>query len=220
MKRFFLLSIAAVLSASGAAAADLPARHAAPVAPVMTQTVQPFTFTGFYAGVNGGWGLRGAGKAGGQGKRDRGSFIGGVQAGYNYQIGSVVLGLEADINYTRAVIHRQPLHARQLSWFGTVRPRVGLALGERALVYGTAGLAWGEVSSGRNDSWYARGKIRSGVVLGAGLEYAIADNVTLRGEYDLVSFNRTDGFGKLTSRKAWSDRDNLHTFRVGLNYRF
>ena len=100
------------LSTAGTFAADLPSR--AP--PPMFAPVPIFTWTGFYVGVNAGWGWRqnsdtesvfltpglGAGLVGLNGTvffpgNDDGVFTGGGQIGYNYQIGSFVIGAEADI---------------------------------------------------------------------------------------------------------------------------
>src|SRR5918993_5461375 len=107
-----LLAATALTTAglTAASAADLPVRAAPPpyIAPVPI-----FTWTGFYAGVNAGWGWRdddqetvvltpGAGTPGLAGTlffpgNGDGGFTGGAQIGYNYQIGSFVIGAEADI---------------------------------------------------------------------------------------------------------------------------
>src|SRR5882757_3719373 len=110
MKKFLLASTAlAMLSGIGvASAADLPSRKGPPMAPVYIPPA--FTWTGFYVGVNAGYawadnnnnnnlytpyiGYSSGGNSGG--------FIGGAQAGYNYQFGlgsGVVIGAEADIQY-------------------------------------------------------------------------------------------------------------------------
>ena len=95
------LAVAATLG-TAAHAADLPARMAPP-APVMA-AVPVFTWTGFYVGVNAGYGwntndddvvINGATYE----VDDEGGFVGGGQIGYNYQIGSFVVGLETDIQY-------------------------------------------------------------------------------------------------------------------------
>ncbi len=109
-----LLASAAALAlvTSSASAADLPAQTAPPP-PIIS--VPLFTWTGFYVGVNAGWGWRngdnetvflspGAGTPGLAGTLnfpggDDGGFTGGGQIGYNYQMGSFVLGVETDIQW-------------------------------------------------------------------------------------------------------------------------
>jgi outer membrane immunogenic protein len=121
MRALLLASTALVGMAASALAADLPSRRAAP-APYVAVPV--FTWTGFYVGVNAGYGFdtgrrnNGAfafGPATGvtlsgplaatsgiitpPATNTRDGFVGGGQIGYNYQIGNTVIGLEADGQY-------------------------------------------------------------------------------------------------------------------------
>jgi outer membrane immunogenic protein len=120
MKKILLASVAAVLLAGAANAADLPRRTApAPMAPIVA--VPLFTWTGFYVGVNAGYGFGNNNNGGdafapagtftaaglpatngtffsGDGGRNDG-FLGGAQIGYNYQFGMFVAGVEADLQY-------------------------------------------------------------------------------------------------------------------------
>ncbi|MFL4996574.1 MAG: porin family protein, partial [Microvirga sp.] len=101
MKKILLASVALLGFAGAASAADLPVR-AAPPAPIIA-AVPVFTWTGFYVGVNAGYGWNANDSITVGGVRfdldDEGGFVGGAQAGYNYQIGSFVVGLEGDIQY-------------------------------------------------------------------------------------------------------------------------
>jgi outer membrane immunogenic protein len=109
------------LSAGAAFAADLPTREAAPAAPYVA--VPAFTWTGFYIGVNAGYGFSETGRnslgsfeatpgslsnslsrysgtvRSGASNDDNGGFVGGGQIGYNYQIGNWVIGIEADAQF-------------------------------------------------------------------------------------------------------------------------
>jgi outer membrane immunogenic protein len=121
MKKILLSSVALLGLSAAAFAADLPSRRAAP-APYVAVPV--FTWTGFYVGVNAGYGFSDndrnglgsynatagslsaplGGYAGtvttdGLNNRDNSGFVGGGQIGYNYQIGQWVIGVEADLQY-------------------------------------------------------------------------------------------------------------------------
>ncbi len=121
MKKILLSSVALLGLTAGAMAADLPSRRAAP-APYVAVPV--FTWTGFYVGVNAGYGFstgtnnNGAfavAPGGGStlsaplggfagvvtpgARNDSDGFVGGGQIGYNYQIGNWVVGVEADAQY-------------------------------------------------------------------------------------------------------------------------
>src|ERR671912_1712784 len=171
-------STMSTLALSAASAADLPAR-APPPAPVFS-AVPVFTWTGFYAGVNAGWGWRDddrapvflapgpgipAGLAGTLvfSNNNDGGFTGGGQIGYNYQIGSFVVGVETDIQYADTDQNQDVVflpaagfagtfvpgvfNSNAPEWWGSVRARLGVAF-DRVLVYGTGGLAYTDNSTG------------------------------------------------------------------------
>jgi outer membrane immunogenic protein len=189
VKNIALISIALIGFSSGAVAADLPSRRAP--AP-MIAAVPAFSWTGFYVGANAGYGwntdssvsIPGLGPV----DLDGDGFVGGAQVGYNYQIGSFVVGLEADIqragfDNVREVAFPDPLTGTvvrindNLDWFGTVRARAGVAF-DRVLVYATAGLSY---SGGEDDTFgtlAADDDLSIGWVLGAGVEYAVTNNLT------------------------------------------
>ncbi|SCX87624.1 outer membrane protein [Microvirga guangxiensis] len=178
-----LAGVASVtLVAASATAADLPAR-AAPPAPIIA-AAPIFTWTGFYAGVNAGWGWRSDDREsvvlGGAvpgtlifDNNSDGGFTGGAQIGYNYQIGSFVIGLETDIQWadtdqnvdvaflpaaTPGVFVPGTFDNNLSDWFGTVRARAGVAF-DRVLIYATGGLAYADDNTG----W----------VVGGGVEWAL-----------------------------------------------
>jgi len=211
-----LLTGLAVATAVGTAAhaADLPVRSAPP-APV-------FTWTGFYVGVNAGYGwntndddvvIPGVGRFEAD---DEGGFVGGGQIGYNYQIGSFVLGLETDIQY--ADIGGDNDFGGILddddsdNWFGTVRARAGYAF-DRALIYVTGGLAYGEVSNG----FYTSDDVSVGWTLGGGLEYAFTDNLTAKVEGLYVNLEQDDDDLPVI---AGRDETEFGVVRAGQNYKF
>src|ERR1700704_6934879 len=155
MKKFLLAGVAFAALGGSAVAAD-PARPAyAPPPPV-------YSWTGLYWGVNVGysWGqakdevaLTGVGTFSESQKVD--GVIGGFQSGYNYQFGQWVWGFETDIQAsgqkggTTLQISALPLTTvttdHKLTWFGTSRPRLGALWTPNVLLYGTAGVAYGQV---------------------------------------------------------------------------
>src|SRR5690606_30260538 len=88
-----------------------------------------------------------------------GGFIGGAQAGFNWQSGQVIYGLEADFQGSTVkaedsidltVLPGDPNQTTitgeagtKVEWFGTLRARMGYAVTERFMIYGTGGLAYG-----------------------------------------------------------------------------
>jgi opacity protein-like surface antigen/outer membrane receptor protein involved in Fe transport len=183
--------------------------------------------------------------------------IGGGQLGYNWQYGMWLAGLEADMTFQhyRTATVSQCLGAicnptvagidapvsvmgqHNLDWFGTVRGRLGVAITPDLLVYGTGGLAYGEIehagliwgSDGMltNDaaSTYANRALRAGWVAGGGIEARIAGNVTGRIEYLHTDFGFDRAQALLTSNATpvavdFNSRIAEDLVRVGLNYKF
>ena len=186
--------------------------------------------------------------------RSNGAFTGGGQFGFNWQVNSIVVGLEADINYSglNQNLAASPALAAPLSgnlaysvserpdWFGTVRGRLGFAPLPAVLVYATGGFAYGGVSSSSAAAFPATGdtyagsasSIRPGWTAGAGAEWSISPEWSVKGEYlyvDLGSFSYTDncltncavpGYPSSTPLYQTDLSVREHIFRVGLNYHF
>jgi outer membrane immunogenic protein len=138
------------------------------------------------------------------------SGLAGVQAGYNWQRGSVVYGLEADIsgtglkntmNTTLQSFFVPPPSAvttSSVDWYGTVRGRLGWATGP-VMFYGTGGLAYGRtnVNSTLTDNIILRSlnsqssSVRAGWVAGFGVEYLLRPNLTVNLGYQYVDLGTT-----------------------------
>ena len=209
MKKILLSSVAFLGLATGALAADLPSRRAP--APIIA-AVPVFTWTGFYVGVNAGYGWNANDSITVGGVRfdldDEGGFVGGAQAGYNYQIGSFVVGLEGDIQYAdfggddRFDFDGDGIlddDFNNSDWFGTVRARAGVAF-DRALIYATGGFAFADDANG----W----------TVGGGLEYAFTNNLSAKIEGLYVNLDQDDDFFGI------NDDAEFGVVRAGLNYRF
>src|SRR5213593_3854644 len=130
----FGIALVLALATAPAAAADFP-RTVGPVPYVSAPA--GYNWTGFYVGANLGyqWGSVTNFPANPAG------IAGGVQVGYNWQIGQFVFGAETDLQLSGA---DDTFAAFKFSnpWFGTLRGRAGWALGN-VLLYGIAGLAYG-----------------------------------------------------------------------------
>ncbi|MFE1602219.1 outer membrane protein [Methylobacterium sp. ID0610] len=224
-----------------ALAADLPRQAAPPPLPVPPA----FTWTGFYAGVNAGYGFG----AGSDGFTDptygtvttgggRSGFVGGGQIGATYQFmpgSGFVVGAEADIQGTTFGPSRTGLVGStafydigpSLDWFGTVRGRIGYAV-DRILVYGTGGFAYGGGSLPSFAGTYPGtlpGTSRTGWTLGGGIEYAITDRISARieGLYVNLDRGRRDTIYDATTGAYYGtarDSSGFGLVRAGLNYRF
>jgi outer membrane immunogenic protein len=183
MIKTLLAGTALFLVPFGAGAADLPVRTPAP-APVVAAPI--FTWSGVYMGVQGGWQQQRdhysddfvavpAGQAppgaidpsrgfASFGTTKKNGFIGGAHAGYNHQIGSLVVGVEADIEGTNLKYGYQdkfsPIDGNgpqqipvggiwgynaRIGVQGSLRARIGYAF-DKALLYATGGLAVADVS--------------------------------------------------------------------------
>jgi outer membrane immunogenic protein len=175
----------------------------------------------------------------------RHSAIFGGQAGFNYQIGWFVFGFEADGSSVRIKGSGEATtkdgsttwHIKsETDWVATVRGRMGAAF-DRVLIYGTAGVAFGGVKStndvtcaGCDPSPWASGsasRTHAGWTVGAGAEYMLFDNLTLRAEYLFIDLNEnTQQFVGTAHGVADYNTDSfhpslqMHTVRGGLNFKF
>ena len=215
-----------------------------------------YNWTGFYVGVNvgGAWGqsktttavscdkiagfityfdcpapgtTAAQAAAVGSGTATGSGFTGGLQAGYNWQSGSVVLGLEADIEAFRMKVSRQatgvyPGPAMQsgpytisssidTNWLFTARGRAGWAFGDM-LAYVTGGLAatdlrtnhtfsdnftFGGFSASGASGSWGGSATKVGWTVGGGAEWALSRNWTVKAEYLYVNFGAVDAASQI-----------------------
>jgi outer membrane immunogenic protein len=196
MNRILVTAIFSIAAASSALAADLP-QPPPPQAPVAyIPTVAPvYNWGGIYVGINGGWGFGkanwNAGVAGtftglGGSTNDNGGVVGGT-IGANFQWDAFVLGVEGDWDYsgintgtTATICSNFGTCQTGNNWLSTVRARVGWAA-DRILFYGTGGGAFANIQT--TYSGVQTTKTQTGWTVGAGVEWAFADNWTARVEY-------------------------------------
>ncbi|TGQ27322.1 outer membrane protein, partial [Mesorhizobium sp. M00.F.Ca.ET.216.01.1.1] len=127
-------------------------------------------------------------------------FLGGVQAGYNWQSGQMVYGIEADfqasdVKATSSIFFGPPLETK-VEWFGTVRARIGYTPVDRFMVYGTGGLAYGKVKTELQFAGIDSSKTKAGWTVGGGAEYAINSNWSLKSEYLYTDLGKSTVFSQ------------------------
>ena len=263
MKSLWLGSAAlvAIIAASSAGAADL----SQPVYKAPPSVVPPvYNWTGFYLGVNAGgaWGTSDitgtlsslpapandtAYEAAESPNLRPDGFTGGAQAGFNWQSGNVVFGLEADFGYfglngsqTTNIVPSGPVtltatvnNSLKTDWLFTARPRIGWA-NNNWLVYATGGLAMTDMKFNSSFSDTAGeteaatfDKTKAGWTAGGGVEVAFAGNWSAKLEYlyaDFGSVSVTDPvlLAGVPESLSTTHDVSLHTqiVRAGLNYRF
>jgi outer membrane immunogenic protein len=223
MRRILLTALMAGV-ASSALAADLPT-HKAPPAPAPYYAPPAFTWTGFYIGVNGGWGF--SGTQNNSFGNINGGLVGGT-IGYNYQMGQFVIGYEGDVdwadvhggNFTYGLPGGFGTDKLTTNWMVTERARVGYAV-DRTLFFVTGGYAGIDTRGTFSDSFGNFGsqyKWQNGGVVGAGVEYAFTNNISLKGEYlYMPTFSQTYFAG---TPDVTSTRLGVSMFRAGINYKF
>ncbi|MFC3694762.1 outer membrane protein [Chenggangzhangella methanolivorans] len=212
MLRIVSLAAAAVVFAAPAFAADLPAYEPAPA---YAAPAPASTWTGGYVGAQAGYGWkRSDNKNGRPNTQPDGAVVGGY-AGYDYQFeGSpVVAGVDTDLNYNTGS-DRNGRVRNELKWSGATRAKIGYGM-DRVMVYGAAGVAYGEVKTKVGPS--SDSKTAVGYTVGGGVETMIADNVTARAEYRYNDYG-TDKF----KAGGGSMKSNLTENRVtaGVAYKF
>ncbi|QCK86986.1 porin family protein [Phreatobacter aquaticus] len=255
MKKHLLLASAlvsaSVLCATSESFAQQINRSPAPVA-VMS-------WTGFYAGVQLGYGWQGqvsnqvyadptlvAGGSSIGAVYGAGGVVGGAHVGWNYQLNSLVLGIETDLDLAGIRRSQSPLLSYsvgttldpsgtnagvarvQADWLGSLRARFGVLVSPNLLLYATGGLAYGGLkSSVVADGLVSLALNRTAVgwTAGLGAEWAFSRNWTARLEYRHIELGtqQLNIPAGVISNNAAVYRSNLGRFevvRAGVSYRF
>ncbi len=156
-------------------------------------------------------------------------YLASLTYGYNYRLSNnIVVGLEGDIGIMDLDAGRSGLwdgHIWQSQFGGlwaTLRGRLGYAF-DNVLVYGTGGLAMMETNErilGDNDATQNtyNEAVHTGWVLGAGVEYALSENISTKLEYLHMEFPQLSG--QTNNAEPYSFENSVDIVRVGLNYKF
>lgn len=233
MKNKFLLisTIFIMQNVNYALAAD--AIYVAPEAPVYEET---FSWDGAYIGAQAAYtfarnklaftGLNNDASINSNG------FGGGAYAGYNWTISNAyILGIEGDVNFSNLNKYTE-LNVSQnnnLNWNskiefeGAVRARLGVSY-NRLLPYIAGGVAFARskdtFSGNPNGTAIPTTEMtatRTGFTVGAGVDYALKDNILLRAEYRYNDYGKkTTDIGNLNVERKLSTND----LRLGIAYKF
>lgn len=232
--------------------------------PVTTQAQSPLDWSGFYVGVQGA-------VATGTIKVDEtfcdtnicgngglppatladsfiadyglGGFRGGVHAGYNHQVDTVVVGVVTDLNFSRISgngvytfddgVGGGPFPSAtnpssfNFNWEGSTRIVAGLAM-DAWMPYLTAGIAYGHGTLNNVRDYtapnpvFSTGVSLAGATAGVGVNYAIAENIVLSGEvrhtiYGTALVNEDDGLGNTTTQRV---NIGNTAAQIGLSFKF
>jgi outer membrane immunogenic protein len=202
----------------------------------------PFTWQGFYGGVNigGAWAhttitdnATGASFSSGTPS----AFVGGGQIGYNFQFGPVVLGVEGffdgiagnnnNRNTSNIIIgaNGNSFQATaRTSWVGSIAGRLGFAAAPNWLVYGKGGGAWVGYHADLTDittaTTVSTSGSRSGWLAGGGVEWAFSPNVSAKLEYDYIGLQTRSIAPIFTADRFSMNKPNVQMVTVGLNFLF
>ena len=246
MRRFLAALIGTLLLLGWyfpASGADLKIPYKAP-APVVAYD----PWTGFYAGVNGGYGFDFSGATVSQAPFFSGAqfatapqgFTGGVQGGYNFRLGSLFLvGLDADINAGAlkgsAAMPGTITGSSELNWFGSVGGRFGVTPFQNLFVYGFGGLAVGDPTNTFTINNFTGGVpcvgqcavsqsgVKTGPAWGVGMEFALDQHWKLGADWRRYDFGTSNlGVAPVNAAApiAFDPANRFDVFRVRLNYLF
>ncbi|MGD9539517.1 outer membrane protein [Methylocystis sp.] len=239
-RSFVVGAFASVLAVSAVSAADLPIYKAPPPPPPPV-----FSWEGFHIGISGSYAGGDSSHYSQVYLLSPGPFLAiptttsigtsgylvGYQNGYNWVFANnVVVGYESEFNY--ANVHPTNTGAyyfgasagSRLQWLGMERLRFGYAFG-RFLPYITGGLAYGKVLP-YGQFWGSgfavnRSVWQAGFAIGAGVEYAILDNWTVKAEYIFTRMNGSSSASialPFAYRTATGNHLDTNIARVGVNY--
>ena len=261
MKKLLLASVAVLVWCDAG-------RAQAPDARKPDSTSSAYNWTGFYVGAAAGaaWGqyaprtstvrdgyigapgAAAVGAAGTQLIRSTG-FAAGLEVGYNWQIGNLLLGAEADLQAVdldgatnSGAIHYPVRSGRytvtsygSIDWLFTARPRLGWVMPNNWLLYATGGLAVTQLHS--NFSFVDTNRVfelgsvdalKAGYAVGGGVEAPLTDRLSVKAEYLFVDFGNTAGSVTANNlvpfypHQTFTHSAGLRAdiLRAGLNYRF
>jgi outer membrane immunogenic protein len=225
-----LSAVILVISAASASAADMQA--AVPYSPYRQAPYAPpiYNWTGLYIGAMGGYGwsdeVRASigGLAVSTSSNDlNGGFAGGT-IGYNWQMGSWVLGVEADAAWSDikySVSAFGVTASDKIQNIGSVTGRIGYVPVQSLMLYFKGGYAWAnnEVSASGFGATFSESRFHSGGTVGAGLEYMFVPNFSGKIEYMWTDYANSNYLNNFVPGGIGLSA-SVNTVKAGLNYHF
>ncbi len=225
---------------------QLAATSSGPWAEAYASAAPPtaFDWTGIYVGANGGYGV---GRNAftqfddfGGGAFDtsfapatigpKGGLFGG-QAGYNWQVNRIVLGVEGDTQWSDMqetacgfdCANGAGMVSQRLKWFATARARLGWAM-PSWMLYATAGAAWGgidETDTTGPGSATSFSHTQGGWTAGGGIELRLWERWTGKLEYLHLDLGTTTNVAPAAAPETLTTTSQIRSdvVRLGLNYK-
>lgn len=208
-------------SISAAVAADvLPPAPAAPPVYSPPPVTPAYNWSGFYVGLMGGYGWSTS-----QGVDFKGGFAGGT-VGANAQFQNIVVGVETEgawsnIGQSTTGFFGLLTATDRIQAFGSVTGRLGVAA-DSFLIYGKGGYAFAanNIKIAGPGGFVSDTQIHNGYTVGGGIEYGVTPNVSIKGEYLFAHYLSQNYFASIAPPGAASGTFDVHTVKLGVNYRF
>jgi outer membrane immunogenic protein len=230
MKRSGIALLAFVALSTTAYSADLWTNNTSPVNSPAFSSASVAQWTGFYAGVSGGYGwgttTNSTPVPGGTTSSDinsSGWTLGG-HAGYNMDMGGFVLGGEADLQWAN-IGYSETVAAgtftAKTDMFGTLRARAGVPIGQ-VMPFATLGVAYGRGSASIDTGGATTSQTANhfGWTAGVGIEAQATANLSIKAEYLYVDLGEQP-YNNLGAGLGTRDiGQRFSTVRAGVSYKF
>ncbi|MDX8442795.1 outer membrane protein [Mesorhizobium australafricanum] len=198
-----------------------------------------YNWSGSYVGVEGGYAHSSvdfdADTTNFDGSHQKDGYLGGIYAGHDWQNGKFVYGVVGDFDFVGMhdtefgqvdFLGKGEAYTYDVDWVATARLRAGYTATDHLLVYATGGVAAGHFQATSYDrpffapvgSTSKFSGVKVGGVIGAGAEYALAPNWSLKGEYLHYAFDKIEPGPGGTAGASF--RPSLDTVKFGVAYRF
>lgn len=217
MKRILLAATALIAISTAATAADNV---------VINEGAAAYNWSGVYVGAATGFNKLSLQDLNFDDERySDGGFAGAIYAGYNHQMGDLVLGVEADLKYSSGEVPEDPAFITYDSkWGASLRARAGYSVGN-IMPYLTGGLAVASFEGDHNDDGTNLAKETvTGYAVGGGIEWAATQNLLVRAEYIYSDYGTNEFAYAPGDIPDVSDVHHVdlrtHDLRVGVAYKF